>query len=325
MIFIKTKINLEILLILIILIIINLFISISFFYNQQLYYSQFVFNDFFSSIEKKVTLSPNINILDGLDKIKDPFIIQIPITEQGEITIRNIYFNKKNNNPSMISGRFFDKSDFTNNKNNAVVGKSVFENLSNKSSISIDNQEYQIIGVIGDKTHSKIDKYILLSFQKEDLKSLNSFIIDGFEKTPTVTKTILSLDNQAEIKNRTNSSSVFQKGLIENIIIFITFLIFLSTIIIVSFSYIEKRKDIIFLKKIFGYKKSKIFLDFMIEYIGIIVISNIISLSIAFFLPINFSYVLLNLPKIFFISFTTSAISIYIPLSNRYKEGDFPK
>ncbi|MDK2802721.1 MAG: ABC transporter ATP-binding protein [Oscillospiraceae bacterium] len=143
---------------------------------------------------KKVTLSPNIDISDNLDKIKEPFIIQIPISEQGESTIRNIYFNKKNIQPSMISGRFFDKSDFTNNKNNSV-------NILNN--INLDIQSGEILGIMGKSGSGKTTliniigcietfdsgKYFfnqkdVLSFSKKDFLKLRrnqiSFIFQNF-------------------------------------------------------------------------------------------------------------------------------------------------
>lgn len=83
-------------------------------------------------------------------------------------TIRHIFFNDYYVNIPMKDGRFFVKSDFFNDAFIAVIGKNkekeVYLNASNNKCITIDNKEYEVIGVIGYENSTILDDYVYLNF-----------------------------------------------------------------------------------------------------------------------------------------------------------------
>ena len=102
----------------------------------------------------------------------------------------------------MISGRFFEDKDFTDNNNVAVIGKKV-KNTYEKAGqtyIQINGTEYKVIGVLGYNDDTPFDDYVfinLLSCPKDDL---NMYIIDFLSNTSQEHFEDIIEDLRSEIK-----------------------------------------------------------------------------------------------------------------------------
>ena len=92
-----------------------------------------------------------------------------------EYNIRYLAYTKKYKVMPMISGRFFEKKDFTENNNIAVIGKNIKNTYKRSGETYIQNGgiEYRVIGVLGYEDDTPFDDYIfinLLSCKNDELK-----------------------------------------------------------------------------------------------------------------------------------------------------------
>ena len=218
---------------------------------------------------EKITNAEFMNTIKNIDNIyieKNGFMSS---TYKGKA----IFFNKSILNiPNMINGKFFNIKDFEKNKPKAIVGKSVYDNISIKIGktryIKYDNSLYEIIGVMGyEDKNSILDNQFFINLNSYVMKS-NNLIYTKKLKTNNYKKIVKEFTNKyddiefEEVNNiQDNSNNYSQVYLIMILIISVIFM----NVVNVTLQWIESRKKEIGIKKALGGTNFRIALEILFE------------------------------------------------------------
>lgn len=100
-------------------------------------------------------------------------------------TIRYMAFTQNYVNMPMLSGCFFEKSDFEEEKKVAIVGKKVngIYDKNGTEYIQIKNQEYRVLGTLGYEEDTAFDTYVFINLFSCEDEQLTIYTIDFFGDT----------------------------------------------------------------------------------------------------------------------------------------------
>lgn len=202
------------------------------------------------------------------------------------------------------SGRYFSKENILNGDKVVLVSEN-YEDLIKEGYLNIDDEEYEVIGIIGNNFEDKIVMPINSLPQKvisDEDYSPKEIYIDNFEMYPTdivqKLKSKFELDN-INVSYGDNSSlkNNVRLDLKSNPILFSSLLIYLISIINMinlSFYWVNDKRKEIAIRKSFGISNKNISKLIITEFIELTLITTIIALIVQLIL----SLLLENLIKI---------------------------
>ena len=140
----------------------------------------------------EVTVAPQTTLkqfnkwLDDDDAIKS---VQVHCQDKQHKNVTYFYGKGHYAVPPMISGQFFSPSDMQSEVSVAVVGKNVAKKLytpKDQSYLFINGQYMPVIGVMGDKYHSRLDNQIFISESQRAVGKMKAgnyrIVLDGRKK-----------------------------------------------------------------------------------------------------------------------------------------------
>lgn len=277
----------------------------------------------------KIDTSQSYTIFAELETIKVKSELQ---------DIRGIYFKNDTYFPPLVSGRFFNHTDFYNNKKVAVIGKNVDKTnvteKNNKYYYQYQSENYEIIGTMGAEYSSKLDNTILLNIDGVSSESLQSkFHVLDISKNP------ITPDGVLKFKDNTLSVNVFDRGdsgstrslnmdVFHLMILIFIILILISSSFIFTYYWIEKKKTEILILWQSGITTNQIFKRYSIRYFLIITICYLsicligylyLSLDISWNSDVLFKYSFEYLKGLILI-LLSSALSVWISFNQTIKQ-----
>lgn len=218
-----------------------------------------------------------------------------------ESDIRGVYVNGEIEEPPIIKGRFFLSKDFYDGKKVAVVGKSVHNNIVSKNGVKYfiyQDTYFKIIGIMGTSFDSKIDKAVFLNLDAIYAMNQNisgSYVIDGVESTRDIfnqlQKSIFESYKVVKIDHENNGADrFFDNKRFKSELIACLSLVFISTSMVVSNYWMDRKKTLIMLQHLIGHKNFYILSNLFLKYLFITTISY--SMGILFIFLINTSFYL---------------------------------
>ncbi|MDN4107009.1 ABC transporter permease [Paenibacillus polymyxa] len=240
----------------------------------------------------KIDTSQSYTIFSELETIKFKNEIQ---------DIRAIYFKNDTNLPPMVSGRFFNSTDFYSNKKIAVVGKNVDKTnikiQNNKSYYNYHGRDFEIIGTMGAEYPSKLDNTVLLNIDGVDFKnSLQSKIyVLNINKNPITPEGIMKFKDSTlsvNVFDRGNSGStrILNMDVLQALTLIFIILILICSSFIFAFYWIKTKKTEILILWQSGIKTDQIFKRFAMSFFLITFICYLAVCLISFlFLILNTS------------------------------------
>lgn len=229
--------------------------------------------------------------------------------------IRGIYYKRSIKKPNMKSGRFFQETDFDENKHYAVIGSNFTEGLVEQHNIKYviyDGIKYQVIGTMGYNRESKIDRACFINLNNSLCAKDGAFAIDSTSKNK-VNKMLETIQNRYSInlidREKNGIDRFFKTECFNIILIILVLCILVLTTVSVSLYWVEKRKRKIAILRLVGYNDKRIikvifFRYLFLEHISILIgflVGNIIIISQNYNISgiiwniLIFSYVLVNL------------------------------
>lgn len=191
----------------------------------------------------------------------------------------------------LSKGRFLSKSDCENNVRKAVIGNNLKKNLykiGNKSFISIENQEYEVTGILNEQQNIGLENTILIPLQTAlEIYGINGqYSVDG--SIENINKISLSFEHAGETKIATSkleitaSLSDFRKNSNEILHIYLFLFISLIVFLIFSIDYCTlKLPQEYNIYLTLGFSNKILFLIFSKTYIKLIAICNAVSIMIS--------------------------------------------
>ena len=247
--------------------------------------------DFFTKDSVNLRVDTEEEVKNGLDLLNLDEDYLIMKEDVGTANGYGVYFSGDiQKQPNVIKGRYFEKEDFNNGKKVAVIGKGMEQNIATIDGIDyycIENDNYEVIGVIGDEYRDSPYKYnvyiILDSLITKDSYYLNgNYIIDAGNKTENVyeklkekcTNDNIQITKRDKEKIESTSKSYLDEYL-KNKVIFALEIVgsfILSTICVTEY-WIKKRKKEIGIKRAFGETKLRTFVSIITELLILCLIS----------------------------------------------------
>ena len=190
--------------------------------------------------------------------------------------IREIFYTNKFAYFPMLSGRFFNGEDFASRENYAVIGKKHEKDIfkkNNKQYISVNGEDYQVLGVFGTDTDTVFDNKILTSNKvKGDNKSVIFYIDCFFNDSDNFINSVLENLQASGIKAEPISTeqSVLS-GIIPDFLYSRWFgmliICQLICVILLTFEWINTKKKEIAVKRLLGHSSAAIMISTCSGYI----------------------------------------------------------
>lgn len=282
----KIKFDEKILILIFLIISILIIFIIS--YLIESYNMQYISQGFYSS--NTIFFKTDSNNKLNIDTIKKDLKNGILFKELDlNYDIRAIIFSKKTNMPSMKEGRYFKEEDFENDNKLAVIGVDFNQDFiiqeDNKRFVMYQNEKYEIIGIMGYKEVSKIDRACFITLNDELLQSPGTFAIDSnnYKNVSNFYEKIQPFfEDCVQINKETNSVNRFFKVEGFNIFMFIILImLFLLTTVSVSLYWVRKRKREIAVLRLLGYSDKRITKTILFRYLNLTHISVFIGFIIG--------------------------------------------
>lgn len=252
----------------------------------------------------------DINTFSNIAKNTGTFAVFADYETEEDTVIRAIYFNDKYVNLPMKEGRFFKSSDFTKDTYTAVIGKDLEHKVykeNNKKYIDINENIYEVIGILGYENKTLFDRYIFIngitmsSIFNSKIYTLDIHKADNCEAfVNNIMENFNSNGINCELLTRTdNFSNKFLPQLLYSRL-FISILIINSIcLLLISMQWINNQKRNYCIKRLLGASNLKVFLSLFKKYILIILVSCLSGYTYCMF---------------FYSSYTSSLILGYIIL-----------
>lgn len=168
----------------------------------------------------QIDLPKNEKLSDFTDELnKSSKINNVQVHFQSKKDKNVTYFYGKGNFavPPMISGSFFSKNDFDSIVNVTVVGQNLKKKLykpKDQAYLHFDNCYIPVLGIMGDKTHSKLDDQIFIAGGKDILENLtsNDFVIKIDGRKDFSEKTLKNTFNAVNVKKVEQQNTFIQSG-----------------------------------------------------------------------------------------------------------------
>lgn len=211
---------------------------------------------------------------------------------------RAVFFKGKlNKKPPILTGRFFDESDFGKNKNLAVVGK-VFQQVlikeDGKEYYYDGKTKYEVIGVLGDSKMKTTEDYLIYInldsiLNKDGLSLKGDYYIDAGEKTSDILANIKQIytNKQMDFKEEKEEESplgnlLFSENGNVKLVVQIVIIFILNTVCVTE-HWIKNRKNEIGIKRAMGSTKLKISISILKELLLTSTISFILGYLVYIF------------------------------------------
>ena len=243
----------------------------------------------------------NKNINKLISNIKLDYILLKNSTFENKFGI--MFKGTLKNSPKLLSGRFFKEDDFNCGKKYIVLGKELKSNIetrSGKDYYYINNEYYEVIGIMGDNKKPTSNDYDLffnldsLFFNNSIVLSGNYYLdvndkskeiyyyIQGLSKENNCNLVLKDIERDKKLLSEIITNKSFTIGYITKIL-----LIFIINILLIMNYWIEKKKKEIGLKRAMGGTKRKVFWELVKE----ILIMSLSSFIIGDMLYILISYI----------------------------------
>lgn len=125
---------------------------------------------------------------ETIDLLKDGAHTDLSlIYDDYESELRQIYIKGKYDSPPMLKGRFLKESDFLKDQKLVVVGKDSLKDIHSENGreyIDIDNEKFEVIGVMGYKTDTILDGMKVVNADSL-MKNYDNliYILDNYSKS----------------------------------------------------------------------------------------------------------------------------------------------
>lgn len=150
-------------------------------------------NSLYTGHQKPFSISSSENedqwtdVIPGLAAKHNDFSVYLPI-KNPEVIIRGIYINGNVYSPPMLSGEYFDESTSWTDSPGLVIGKDYEKDVYIREGIryyTYENEEYEVIGVMGTEEDSRINHMILMDFKSAvRLAGINTeYVLDTVKQT----------------------------------------------------------------------------------------------------------------------------------------------
>lgn len=258
-----------------------------------------VYDDDLESIIKEIL--PSEGIIIKKEPLNSKFIAEI----------NRIYLKQGFKSPTVSDGRFLTEEESFSNKKIAVVGKGLtdfIEEKDGKSFILINNIQYEVIGICGEKYESKLDSMIYIPMGTgTDYKINGTIIIDQVSNVEIFMQRVkeesqdrISLEKveegkivqgsidpvTGEVTEVILSNNDLDSSALSFYIYGITVISAVLCIISISMNWYDKNKKEIYVCKVLGFYKKEIFVRIMKKYCTIAILGSVIGIGIAIFILI---------------------------------------
>lgn len=199
--------------------------------------------------------------------------------------IRYLAYTKKYVDLPMLSGRFLEKTDFMPEKYVAVVGKKIkgiYEKLGKKY-ITIGEQEYQVVGIMGYEEDTSFDQYVFANLFACKQEELNIYSLDFFSKKidkqqlEICRKGLSKADCDLEVMTENES---FSETLAVDFSMMGYFAGLLSCyvlcIVLISAQWLEAQRREMCIRRLIGASKARVIGAALLHYIGILALSFLV-------------------------------------------------
>lgn len=150
-------------------------------------------NDLYTGHQKSFSVSSSENedqwteVISELADKQNDFSICLPLKDP-DIIIRGIYINGSIYSPPMLSGKYFDSSTSWTDSRKMVIGKDYEKDVYTRDGMryyGYDNEEYEVIGIMGTEEDSRINHMILMDFRSAVwIAGINAeYVLDTEEET----------------------------------------------------------------------------------------------------------------------------------------------
>lgn len=241
-------------------------------------------NNLISRNAIELTLEKNENISYAkLSKVgakcKKILIFNV-LGETDEETIIAYFGNSKIDEKYLLKGRFFEKSDFLENKQIAIVGKNILSgqkiNFQNDTHYYIyNNEEYKIVGIVGYTHKSNLDNLVLLNLDSVIGKLGNIYYLDGDNRTLpynySIFKDIFNVDKVLE-REFDSVSRIGSFTYEEQQVTIFSYTIVILFVEILSLLILKQSKKEILIEKLLGFSLKYIILKISLYLIKAFII-----------------------------------------------------
>lgn len=252
------------------------------FYNENVNLVKKLSNNFYddNALFFKTSKS-EVDYTTLYDNLPNDSVLFGELFGQGQ-DIRGIIYKGNYIPPNLESGRFFSESDFKFNSRVAVIGKDVqlSRDMNGKKYVEYNNTDYEVIGIIGYKIPTRIDRTILLNLNNDNITSSVEYIVSS-----STTQIGLDFLGNEEIfgevslyeKDNVNILHLIDRSknqLITSIIFIIV--LFVNSLSVILF-WIEKKNTEMIIKWRNGYTKKKILMDIWKSFFPILLMSIVLA------------------------------------------------
>ncbi|MBE5938501.1 MAG: hypothetical protein E7265_10795 [Lachnospiraceae bacterium] len=234
-------------------------------------------------------------IIPDLSAACEDFAIYLPL-EESEFVLRGTYINGTVLNPPMIWGEFFDKETSLTDKPSMVIGVNHEKDIQytgDKAYYSYYGTSYEVLGVMGMNTESRINDMIFMDFNSAlNLNGVNAqYCLDTKEKEDIK---YVGIELEQELSGKTDSmvilpgdidegliSSFISRGIIMDVLYIMIVICFVLCTVLVTKMWLEFRDKLFIAFRLCGYSKRIIALEIFKRYYLVTIISYIASVLIA--------------------------------------------
>ncbi|MBN3525196.1 ABC transporter permease [Paenibacillus apiarius] len=253
-----------------------------------------------SAISFSLQNADSAEVKDFVDYLNPGDILYKSISEN----FKAVFFKETTSRMPLIQGRFFTKQDFFSGQSLALLGQAKRTQIFTKGGVPLykyEGQTYEVIGIIGMDTLSKLDDMIMVNIDGiQNLDNNGVWSLDGsgkgdinttFEKLKGYAMkqgwTIKEIDSSIEGTRR-----FFRNENIYQFIYFAVFFSFITCAAVITAYWVERRKHIIAIQKLCGYSSFLIFWDSFKTYFFISIISYTIGILLGIFaLSANLTFI----------------------------------
>ncbi|MEH7463650.1 ABC transporter permease [Bacillus thuringiensis] len=201
--------------------------------------------------------------------------------------IKGVYKSGNIETPPLVSGRFFQKEDFFQNKNVAVVGRDCDDIIkkNGKSYFKLHDTYFEIIGIMGTDFQTKIDKMVYLNLDSVlslENEYYGAYVLDGKKD---ITSTFNSLKHYIDpsvsiekANKETTGTSRFFENSGQHLGLLILFILAVLSMSVLIFNYwLYKKRILISIQHVIGYSVINIYMNLFKKHLLILISSYFFS------------------------------------------------
>ncbi|AAT59550.1 MULTISPECIES: hypothetical protein [Bacillus cereus group] len=201
--------------------------------------------------------------------------------------IKGVYKSGNIETPPLVSGRFFQKEDFYQNKNIAVVGRDCDDIIkkNGKNYFKLHDTYFEIIGIMGTDFKTKLDKMVYLNLDAVlslENEHYGAYVLDG-NKDIRFTFNALKyyIDPSVSIekanKETTGTSRLFEDK-VQHLGLVILFILAVLSMSVLIFNYwLYKKRILISIQHVIGHSVMNIYMNLLKKHLLILITSYFLS------------------------------------------------